>query len=692
MSILVSTLGLTPEIIEETIGFFNCGAQDFYTGSRAFSSIQTMRQEAESKQVDELWLVATDQQGTALPNSKTAFSTREKFDAIRRSCAPYCARIRLFLLKNVPDITSREEAEAFHDLTLRVVAAARNRVESGGPGGRLYLSLACGRKTMSAAMQDAAYCFGCDQLVHILGDKKEDALPVLLGPVAANPALRELQQEVRNVPEEEITLSAPDTAYFNKIQEQKKRSQHFFTSYYLKEEETRANFHILYTLRPEKIAVLKTERIGLDPARRETELEWLKRLPKTDLHCHLGGVLSPGEMIEVAGCYKTELTEMAQRNSTFADWRGSLRPLLEKPHGGWKAWRKKEGVRLCVPDRLIAAALLLTYRDTPEELERLIYGEYLKKNAFCNIGLETYEALGDLQGSALLGNEAALRKTVQLLLQRCKDERLFYLELRCSPLNYVTPEFPAKQVLRVILEELDREKDAVDSALLLIATRHGKKKEVRRRITESLQLVYDMEGDQLFDARFRGFDLAGNEGEISPEELRPSFLEIMEDCRNITIHAGETAPAESVWEAVYHLNAERIGHGLTLYERRDLMNKFLERGIGIEMCPSSNFQIVGFRDNYLPGTANLQEYPLKHYLDRELKVSVNTDDPGISRTTMTNELHRAARLTPGGLSKWEILQLICNGFRTAFAPYEKKKQLIRRVEKALGEMIQKDEL
>ncbi|MBR5998210.1 MAG: hypothetical protein IK027_03800 [Deltaproteobacteria bacterium] len=692
MNILVSTLGLTPEIIEETIGFFNCGAQDFYTGSKVFSSIQAARGEAEIKQVDELWLVATDQQNTTLPNGKAALSTREKFDVIKQSCAPYGVIIRLFLLTDVPDITSREEADAFHDLPLRVVAAAKKRVENGGPGGRLYLSLACGRKTMSAAMQDAAHCFGCDQLVHILGDKKEDALPVLLGAVTANPALRELLHNAPDFPDREITECPSAATFLNDIQKQKQRSQHFFTTYYLDERETRANFHILYTLPPGKIESLKAEHIGVDPARRGTELEWLKRLPKADLHCHLGGVLSPGEMIEAAGCYETAFVETARHNSAFADWRNSLRPLPEKPHGGWKAWREKEGGQPGVPKSLIAPALLLTYRDTPDELERLIYGEYLEENAFCGIDLPAYEALGDLQGSALLCKEAALRKTVQILLRRCKEEHLSYLELRCSPLNYATPEFPAKQVLRCILEELEQEKDMVDSSLLLIATRHGKKKKVRHSIAASLQLVYDMEGDPLFGARFRGFDLAGNEEEISPEELRPAFLEIMEDCRNITIHAGETAPAESVWEAVYHLNAERIGHGLSLHNNDNLMKKFLERGIGIEMCPSSNFQIVGFRDNYLSQTAGLPKYPLKQYLDKELKVSVNTDDPGISRTTITNELHRAARLTPGGLSKWEILQLVCNGFRTAFAPYEKKKQLIHRVEKALGELIQKDEL
>ena len=685
MNILLSALGMTPEIIEETIGFFNHAGQDFYADSAFFSQIQAARQQADIAAVDELWLVATDQPAAVPPNGKKAPSVRDKFAEIQRACAPYGTKIRLFILQDVPDIHSAKDANAFHDLTLRLVAAAKKREG----GGKLYLSLACGRKTMSAAMQDAAHCFGCEQLVHILGDKKEDALPVLLGAVATNPALSDLQKEVEGFPAGDIVPCPPSVDFLGKIQAQKKRSQHFFTTYYLKEEESRANFPILYTLPPDKIDALKREHIGIDPdpSRQKKELDWLKRLPKTDLHCHLGGVLSPEEMIAVAGCYEPQLTQTARDNPAFAQWRQTLQPPAQTPRDGWKTWRKEKAKQLRVPDHLIAAAVLLAFRGQPEALDACLYGQYRQEAAFCRIGLEAYEALGDLQGSALLRDEAALRKTVQLLLQRCRAENLFYLELRCSPLNYASAAFPAQKVLQAILEELEREADAVQSSVLLIATRHGKKETIAKKTRESLALARKMQSEAV-----RGFDLAGDEASVLTEDLRPSFLEIMRDCRNITIHAGETAPAKKIWEAVYHLNAERIGHGLTLHKHPELMGKFLERGIGIEMCPSSNFQIVGFRDNYLSKTAKRKIYPLKQYLERELKVSINTDDPGISRTTATNELHRAARLTPGGLSKWEILQLVCNGFRTAFYPYEQKKRLMRRVEKALGKLIEEGKL
>jgi adenosine deaminase len=164
-----------------------------------------------------------------------------------------------------------------------------------------------------------------------------------------------------------------------------------------------------------------------------------------------------------------------------------------------------------------------------------------------------------------------------------------------------------------------------------------------------------------------------------------------EQCLHITVHAGETKPAGSIWKAVYTLNAERIGHGLKLIESGKLLGHFLDRGISVEMCPSSNFQIVGFRDNHLPETSNLPVYPLKSYLEKGLKVLVNTDNPGISRTDATKELMRAARLTPGGLSRMDILNLVKNGFRASFAGYDLRRKLLLAAEKRVLEILQKED-
>ncbi|MBQ4163062.1 MAG: hypothetical protein IJD84_09335 [Parabacteroides sp.] len=681
-NILVSALGLNPDIIEEVLGVTNYSeTKDFYSNYDCFNQVKEIRDRMNFSiyQADELWLIATDKQSKTI-NNRRINSTLEDFSFICNHCSAYVKKIRLFILDGVEDITRGEEADWFHDLTLRVITFAKQLLN----GGKLYLSLACGRKTMSTDMQDAAYCFGCDALLHVLGDKKEEATPVFLGAVSANEAL---SPSLQFFEDKEIVRVKPNKEFLIQIQEQKKRSQYFFTTYYLKENETRSNFHVLYTLPPSKIELLKEIKIGYCKENYESDMEFIRLLPKTDLHCHLGGVLSPEEMIEVAKCYEPLIKKECSYNKLFSQWVENLNGIngsVIRPEN-WKEWYKSNSEEMNVHKSLVVSSFLLSFSNRLDELSQLIWGEYNNELTFSGIEIQPYEALGDLQGSGLLCNEQAIRKTVCILLEKCKHSHVDYVEIRCSPLNYEYDSLTGEQILTAIFEELEKETQ-IKSSVILIASRHGDE----QKIDKSIELAKKLKDDFLFKKYFRGFDLAGDERAKSPSLLRDKFIKIMQDCLNITIHAGETMPCENIWEAVYYLNAERIGHGLTLIQKEDLMEKFLDRGIGIEMCPSSNFQIVGYKDNYYKEeTKRFKDYPLKIYLDRELKVNINTDNPGISRTDMNEEYLKAARLTPGGLSKWELLQLSCNGFRSAFYPYKEKKELIRKVENYLGSLIKK---
>ncbi len=225
-------------------------------------------------------------------------------------------------------------------------------------------------------------------------------------------------------------------------------------------------------------------------------------------------------------------------------------------------------------------------------------------------------------------------------------------------------------------------------SIIFTASRHGKMETVKKHI-ELTQNMLNKNGE--FKNWFAGFDLAGAEASKSPEEFREIFLPLMEQCLNITIHAGEGENAENIWKAVYHLNADRIGHGLTLKDKPELMNRFIDRKIAVEMCPSSNYQIVGFKD-YNLNNKNTNIYPLKEYLDKGIYVTINTDDPGISLTNLTQEYYKAASMTKDGLSKWDMLKIVRNGFRSAFLSFDKRKELLINAEKEIAQLIMKTEL
>lgn len=210
--------------------------------------------------------------------------------------------------------------------------------------------------------------------------------------------------------------------------------------------------------------------------------------------------------------------------------------------------------------------------------------------------------------------------------------------MRCSPVNYTDEGFSEDAVYETIRDTLGEYRNELTCSLIFIASRHGQIDSVIRHVELALRILREEENSECVQVPLRGFDLAGNEGACSAAGMQKPLMPIMEQCLHFTIHAGENHPPKSIWEAVYLLNAERIGHCLTLNENPQLMERFLDRNIVLEMCPSSNFQIIGYQDNYFEKTLDMPVYPLKEYLEMGLRVTVNTDNPGISRTDFSREL------------------------------------------------------
>lgn len=129
---------------------------------------------------------------------------------------------------------------------------------------------------------------------------------------------------------------------------------------------------------------------------------------------------------------------------------------------------------------------------------------------------------------------------------------------------------------------------------------------------------------------FIGFDLAGNEEE-HPNHLYAKVLKtIIAEGIPITIHAGEAAGPESIWEAIEDLGARRIGHGIRAVEDPKLMDYLRDHKILLEMCPTSN-RITNAWSDY-------RTHPFKTCLEYGIPVCLNTDDPSIFGNTLADEI------------------------------------------------------
>jgi adenosine deaminase len=667
--------------------------------------IRQVRDGHDIRPIDEIWIVTTE-------GSKTSDSLariwRWKLALIEASKrAPI---LRAWRTQGVEELSSYDECAKMRDLIYRVVLLAHKQA---GKDGHVLLSLAGGRKAMSADMQSAGSIFGCAALLHVIArseplpnELENSDISLMTGPLRncyanylmpmvvsgyapPNPVLLVDPQIgandfAVNMPEDiGTTLFNGSTDLDEVLKARINNASSLLSNYSQRIGGSRhSNFRALYVQRPDQVHRLVESRIGLDPAKKTEELEWLQRLPKTDLHCHLGGIADAREMIEIALCVKDDVHQYRNASVCFRNWLETveklisaknihgLRDLVPDPKGLRSRFKPK------VPEPYAVAGFLQAFAANFGLLDEYIYGQYLDDGKFRNIGFAAYAKLGDLQGSGLLQCEKTIRAACGVLVRKATLHNVRYLELRCSPIKYTHGGLIAKQVVDFIMEQLPADGNCA-FRLIFTGTRSSKDEEIKQHVELAKQLLKEKTS---FADAFVGFDLAGDEASHPASKFRELYLPLMEKCIRLTIHAGESLPVQSVWEAVYHLSADRIGHGLELEDDSQLMSRFLDRRIALEMCPSSNAQIRCFDDNYNSSNSG-KKYPLKHYLDEGLKVTVNTDNPGISRTDFTQELHMAARLTPGGLSRWEILRLIRNGLNSAFDRVERRLQRLEEVEK-----------
>ncbi len=179
--------------------------------------------------------------------------------------------------------------------------------------------------------------------------------------------------------------------------------------------------------------------------------------------------------------------------------------------------------------------------------------------------------------------------------------------------------------------------------------------------------IANRELDALLSQRthMRALDLAGDEMNFPAALFRDHFRRAKDAGWHITVHAGEIAGPESVWEALHGLGAERIGHALRATEDPSLIEYLAENRIGVESCLTSNVQTSCVVD--------YPAHPLRRFLEAGIPATINTDDPGISGIDLPYEYHVAA--PKAGLSKEQIRQAQVNALEVAFLTAEEKQDI-----------------
>jgi len=242
-----------------------------------------------------------------------------------------------------------------------------------------------------------------------------------------------------------------------------------------------------------------------------------------------------------------------------------------------------------------------------------------------------------------------------------------YMELRFTPVALSRAErFPLQDVIDWVMTSAKDAARKYDVVVRLITSVN------RHESTDLAEQVAWISAEYIKDG-IVGLDLAGNEAEFPSQPFYGLFKEAKQAGLHVTIHAGEWGPASNVREAIDELGAERIGHGVRVLEDQSIVDMARERGITFEVCVTSNYQSGVVK--------SLDTHPLMNMLDAGINVTINTDDPSISRITLSNEYHTVCEELhmPPSTLKQRILVAAQAGF---LAEHEKEK-LVRQFQKDL---------
>jgi adenosine deaminase len=384
--------------------------------------------------------------------------------------------------------------------------------------------------------------------------------------------------------------------------------------------------------------------------------EFLKKLPKTDLHMHLDGSVRIPTLIELAKESGVELpsyTEQGLRETVFKEHYRDLNQYLT------------------------GFAYTNAVMKTRDQLERISY-EVAIDNQLEGVRYVEVRFAPQLHASDEMNIIECIRAVNDGLLRAKEEfnsrpeissgaEPPFYYSIIACAMRFFTPAFSdwyRKFYEMHSFTSIDR--------VMALASLELEAAVAKARWEEDLPVV--------------GIDLAGSEAGWPAFNHLDTFRRAQSHFLRKTVHAGEAYGPESIYQAITDLYAERIGHGLTLMDPTsvrsreikdpekyvDMLTSYIaDRRITVEVCLTSNQQTnSSFRD--------LSNHPFRKMMEKKLSVSICTDNRTVSDTTVTNELHKAVSIF--NLTRKNLKNILVYGFKRSFFPdrYDEKRQYVRR--------------
>ena len=295
----------------------------------------------------------------------------------------------------------------------------------------------------------------------------------------------------------------------------------------------------------------------------------------------------------------------------------------------------------------------------------------------CNSGsLVRYLETFDHTIAVMQRREDLIRVARECVVDLARDG-VVYAEVRGAPELFTTQGLSIDQVVEATLEgyrqgmaEAASEGKQIRVESILCALRQN------HRDRETARAVVKFR-----DKGVVGFDIAGPEDGFPPTNQLQTFEYLRRENAHFTIHAGEAYGLPSIWEAIQYCGAERLGHGVRIIDDIDfstpeptigrLAAYIRDRRIPLEVCPTSNIQ-TGV-------AATLKEHPIGKLSQLRFRVTINTDNRLMSRTSLSNELYQLVETFDWTFA--DLQRVTVNAMKSAFIPFEERLAIIETIVK-----------
>jgi adenosine deaminase len=272
--------------------------------------------------------------------------------------------------------------------------------------------------------------------------------------------------------------------------------------------------------------------------------------------------------------------------------------------------------------------------------------------------------------SKLLTRPEVVTSLVYNALEDAAHDNVIYTEFRASWGMTGQERFSVKEFLAAARIGITRaEQDfGVFGRVVLGVTRHLF---ARHAAWQRRRLWFDIldAASEYRDSVVVGFDLSGIEEGYPPSVFVEEFDQVYERGFPITIHCGETMGAEDIWHTLQYLHPSRISHALSAVGDEQLLDHLAELRLPIEICPTSN---------WLTGTVqDLKSHPMRTMHEKNLKLTVNTDDPAVCQTTMSSEYELVGFNL--GFSNRDLDQLMSNSLSAMFGDQELRRVVTEKL-------------